>query len=86
MSSMSVEARCFKSLVPLLNFERKDFVLTQSIDKKPRFCTYQVNGKTKMQRCNHGVHMRRQCDNRLSLFNANSSLRKTYLNNYRSYK
>jgi hypothetical protein len=95
--SHSIEARCYKSLVPLFQFERKDALLTKG-DTRPRFCTYQVNGKTKMQRCNHGVHVRRRCDQRLATsnqdtsdprlatFNKNTSLRKNYLNNYRAYR
>lgn len=80
-----MEARCYKSLVPRFQFERKDAALTQK-DEHPRFCTYRVNDKTKMKRCNHGVHVRRQCDARLAAFSPNSSLRKDYLNNYRAYR
>lgn len=80
-----MEARCYKSLVPRFQFERKDTLLTQK-DTRPRFCTYFVNGKTKMMRCNHGVHVGRKCDARLTTFTPNNSLRKDYLNNYRAYR
>lgn len=61
---------------------RKD---TVRLDNKPRFCTYRVKNKTVMKKCNDGVHAKDKCLVKIE-GNGNSSLKKSYVNNYRRYK
>lgn len=77
---MLVGARqtCYINAYP---FPQKD----QNIIDKPKFCTFRVKGKSVLRRCDHGIYMKEKCK-ATTLFNYNSSLRKTYLNNYRHYR
>lgn len=64
---------------------RKDTVRSETEDTKPRFCTYRVGKKTIMKRCNEGIHVKDRCIVKTE-HNSNSSLKKSYVNNYRRYK